>query len=1334
MKQLETDIDWAALEARLHHCLISDAAVLRKRLAGLRGRARRGQPIDQGLATLLPALDAAEAKVRERAQKRPRPAFDEALPIVAAREEILSAIGAHQVVVICGETGSGKTTQLPKLCLEAGLASRGLIGHTQPRRIAARSVATRIAEELHQPIGQAVGFKVRFSDHTDPGGYIKLMTDGILLAETRGDPDLLAYEVIIVDEAHERSLNIDFLLGYLTRLLKKRPELKLIITSATIDPQRFARHFGDAPVINVSGRTYPVEMRYRPLGDAAGEGIDLTAGILDAVDELCAEGPGDVLVFLPGERDIREAAEALRKHHPPATEILPLFARLSAADQMRVFKPGGRRRIVLATNVAETSLTVPGIRYVVDSGLARISRYSTRAKLQRLPIEPVSQASANQRAGRCGRVAAGVCIRLYGEDDYSTRPVFTDPEILRTNLAAVVLQMASLNLGSVEDFPFVEPPERRQITDAYTLLHELGAVDGERRITRMGHKLASLPVDPRLARMILAAQGEGCVRDVLILAAALAIQDPRERPMDAQAQADQAHRRFHDPRSDFLALLRLWDWFADQGRHLSRSKLRETCKKQFLNYLRMREWQDLYRQLADSAAAVGLSLGEREAAPAPEADAQTQAAWPTNVAAIHRALLAGLLSHIGRRQEDGSYLGARQRRFHVFPGSGLARKSPPWLMAAEIVETARVFGRINARIDPSWAEQLGGHLIRRSYTNVRWEAKPAQVAADETVTLYGLTLTSGRRVHYGPIDPAVSRMVFIRDGLVEGGYRSNAPFLKHNRALVAEVEALETRARRRDLLVDPQTLVAFYDERIPADIYSGSGFEGWRRKAEKAQPRLLFFEPDDVAMGDTGEVTDRRYPPRLRISDLSLPLSYRFEPGAADDGVTLEVPLAALNLLRPEPLEWLIPGLLAERIAALVKALPKGLRKPLVPVPDSVAALIADLETRPPEPDAGLLETLSARIAQRFGLHIETDDWQPGAIPDHLRLNIRVRDAEGRIVDEARDLDALQLRLRQAAGRAFADLAKVPVRKARPAAAANQGRAEPAADWDRPVVRWDVDALPEAVTFQRQGTTLKGYPALVVEGEGLRLALRDDPYKAASDHRAGVRTLILREHRDKIAYLRRHIPGLNAMALHFVRIGSQQALVDDLIQAAVERAYFDDGVPRDQAAYRAALERGGPRLVPAATELAALVADILARHHEAGRRLPTQPPAPWGPALEDIRQQLADLVYPGFITATPAEWLVHLPRYLQAVGMRLDKLAREPERDRRLRPQIEDLIDRYRKTRQAHRHNGWFDPALIDFGWWLEEYRVSLFAQGLKTAGPVSAKRLEALWAQVRKR
>ena len=1285
---------FAALRARLGECPTRDRAVLARRLRSLGRRWREGKPVEHALELLAAEVEAAVLRLRERRAALPVPTFDDSLPINAHRDAIAAALRQHQVIVLCGETGSGKTTQLPKICLALGLGAAGLIGHTQPRRIAARSVAARIAAELGTTVGGQVGYKVRFSDRTGPDALVKLMTDGILLAETQSDRQLDQYEVIILDEAHERSLNIDFLLGYLKRLLPRRPDLKLIITSATIDPERFSRHFQQAPILEVSGRTWPVEVRYRPLlaADEDERDRDLQQAILDAVDEVWKEGPGDILIFLSGEREIRETAESLRKHHPPNTEVLPLYARLSAAEQNQVFQPRGRPRIVLATNVAETSLTVPGIRYVIDPGTARISRYSPRSRIQRLPVEKISQASANQRAGRCGRVMAGVCVRLYAEEDYQSRPLFTDPEILRTHLAAVILQMCALHLGRPEEFPFVDPPDSRQINDGFRLLFELQAVDEQRRITDLGRQLAKLPVDPRLGRMLLAAQPEGCLRETLIIVAALAIQDPRERPLEKQQAADEKHRRFRDEHSDFLGLVKLWEYYREQMRQLSRNQLRNLCQADFLSFVRMREWHDLHQELLGRVTEMGMRLNE---APAPYAN-------------LHRALLTGLLGHLGLKQEDNAYLGARGRLFYLFPGSGLFKKRPHWVTAAEVVETSRLYARTVARIEPEWVEGLAEHLLKRSYAEPHWEKRPAQVTAAERVTLYGLPIIANRRVHYGPLDPALARELFIRQALVAGEFHCNAPFFRHNRQLLAELEELEVRARR-DLAADEETLYRFYAERIPEGVYSGLTFETWRKRAERDHPRLLFLDRA-VLLAQAGPVADgERFPDHLDLDGLKLPLSYRFAPGVEDDGVTLTVPLAAVNQVDPNRVDWLTPGWRAERMAALLKSLPKALRRNFVPVPNYVQALLEVIE-----PGArSLIAAMTEHLQRMTGVRIPEEAWNFDAVPPHLRMRFQVVDADGKTLAVGRDWAAIQAQLRGDARTSFSAL--------------------PTPEFERERLRdWDFGALPEEVSFVRNGIQLRGYPALIAEPDGtLALRVLDSLARAEAATRIGLRRLIGWRLGPLFKTLARDLPQFQRMTLHYLGLGTQEQLREDLLEAILDRAFLAEmPLPRDRAAFDQLFERGKTRLTAVRKEVCETADAILAAYHEVRRALTEESPV-WAEAMTDIRAQLARLVYPGFLSQTPPEWLPHLPRYLRAITLRLQKLWQAPDRDRQRCGDIIRLWQgcqrRLAEDARRERH----DPELIRFRWLLEELRVSQFAQELKTLLPVSVKRLEEQWERI---
>ena len=1285
----------ARLEPLIDQCPLQLRPALRKRWQGLRQRARAGKPFDRGLRALARELEAAAARRAARLAALPHPGYPLELPVVARRAELRAAIAAHPVVIVCGETGSGKTTQLPKICLELGRGVDGLIGHTQPRRIAARSLAARVAEELHSSVGQAVGCKMRFHDQVGAQTFLKIMTDGILLAETQGDPDLLQYDTLILDEAHERSLNIDFLLGYLKQLLPRRPDLKLIITSATIDPERFSRHFSGAPVIEVSGRTYPVEIRYRPVRGENEEEQDRDRGqaLLDAVDELAREGEGDVLVFLSGERDIREAAELLRKHHPPHTEVLPLFARLSASQQQAVFKPHRGRRIVLATNVAETSLTVPGIRYVVDTGLARLSRYSYRSKVQRLPIEKVSRAAADQRAGRCGRVAAGICIRLYSEEDYAARPAFTEPEILRTNLAAVILQMSALGLGAVEDFPFVEAPDPRFVRDGFKLLQELGAVDARQRLTERGRQLARLPVDPRIGRMILAAREELCLREVLVIAAALSVQDPRERPLDKAQAADEKHRLFAVPQSDFLGYLKLWEAYHEQARHLSQNKLRKWCQQHFISYLRMREWHEVERQLQRLVTDMGLRLNQEAAEPD----------------AIHRALLSGLLGNIAMKTAEREYTGARNLRLELFPGSVLAKKRPRWIMAAELVETGKRYARTLAAIEPRWVEPLAGDLVKRSHAEPHWEKRAGQVVARERVTLYGLPIVSQRKVNYGPIDPVLSRELFIREALVDGQLETPGRFMAHNRTLVAEVLELEARARRRDLLVSEDELYTFYDARLPADIHDKAGFERWRRQAEREDPRCLYFAREEL-LAQEEAVDARQFPAHLELQGLRLPVRYRFEPGEEDDGMTVTVPLAALNQLRPESFEWLVPGLLEEKLTLLIKSLPKQLRRHFVPVPDYARACRESLR-----PGTGpLLGALAERLATMSGVTVPAEAWRPEQLPAHLFTRFEVVDVQGKVLAAGRDLVELQA---QCGGRARASFQALPDSR-----------------WERSAItQWDFGTLPDFVTLEQAGVQVRGYPALVAEGQGIDLHLLDTPAEAAWRHRAGVLALLRRHCARTVKDVQRHLPGIDALCLRFAPLGSCAQLKEDILQAVVQQAFLAGREPpRSQEDFLACAREGEGGLVGVANEICGWLAPALEEYHSLGRLLKgALPPAQLEVAAE-LRTQLGELVYPGFVAATPFGWLPHLARFLKAMGLRWEKLPRNLGRDRQQAGLLGPRVERYR---QAFAALGEFEspaPALVEYRWLVEELRVSLFAQELKTTVKVSPERIDKAWEAVK--
>ncbi len=1280
-----------ALAREIDAGMLVDRRGFRRRLARLR-RARVGaEELRQALRQLKGEIAESAAQHARRRAQAPKPLYPQALPLLERRTEIAAAIARHPVIVVCGETGSGKTTQLPKICLELGRGAAAMIGHTQPRRIAARSVAARIAAELGSEIGAAVGYQIRFNDRVGPDTYIKVMTDGILLAEARTDRWLQRYDTIILDEAHERSLNIDFLLAYLKGVLARRSDLKLIIASATIDPQRFSQHFAGAPIVEVTGRTYPVELRYRPLEtadeDERERGQD--SAILEAVDELCALGRGDVLVFLSTEREIRDTAEALRKHHPPQTEILPLYARLSAAEQDRVFHPRGGRRIVLATNVAETSLTVPGVRYVVDTGYARISRYSHRRQLQRLPIEKISRSSADQRKGRCGRVSAGVCIRLYSERDYLERPEFTEPEILRTNLAGVVLQMKALGLGSVERFPFMDAPEPRLLRDAQRLLAELGAVDGHGRLTPLGRRLARLPVDPRIGRMILAAEGEGCIDEVLTIASALSVQDPREQAHEARERADAAHRQWSDPRSDFLALLNLWQSFAPQARHLSKNKQRAFCRDNFLSYLRMQNWRDTRRQLQELVRSMGAALN----------------AQPAGYASVHRALLTGLLGNIALRGERSEYLGARGTRLTIFPGSALAKKGPPWIVAAELVETARVYARTVAAIEPEWIEQAAGAFCRRTYLEPRWDERRAAVMASEQVSLYGLVLVSGRKVPYADIDPEQARALFIREALVHGRYTRAGAFLEHNRALIAELEELEHKQRRRDLLVNEERYVEFYDARIPRDVCDGRSFERWWWQAERAAPRRLYMRREYLMRHGAVDVTAERFPERLHVNGMEFTLAYRFEPGHPADGVTVTVPLIALNQLRAEQFEWLVPGLLRDKLIALIRGLPKKLRRHFVPVTDFADACQQALQASA-EP---LTAALTRELARMSGVTVPPEAWAAASLPLHLRMNFRLIDVDGQELAVGRDLAVLQ---RAYGGRAGQNLA----------------RRHGSVFERRDIREWDFGRLAERVELEEAGRKLYAYPALADDSGSVSLRLFDSPAKALRAMHAGLRRLFMLQLAQQLAYVRKHTPQLQEACLYYAPIGNCEGLRDDLVAASIDQAFIgEDPWVRDAAQFTARLQQGRSELVPTANAIAELAYEALAAYHVirqrlgAGRHSGTT-------ALADIDGQLRHLCYPGFLSATPHRWLVHLPRYLKAIRLRLDKLERAPARDRQWQEEVAPLWEAYLRRRAQ---TEWEDERLQDHRWMLEELRVSLFAQELGTLRPVSAKRLRAAWARI---
>ncbi|MDH2393238.1 ATP-dependent RNA helicase HrpA [Streptomyces sp. HNM0663] len=1309
-----SSVGFADLKTLLAGASLRDAHRLGRRLEGAR-RIRKPEARQAVLAEIAAEAEKSAARIAARAARAPEVSYPEQLPVSQKKDTILEAIRDHQVVIVAGETGSGKTTQIPKVCLELGRGVRGMIGHTQPRRIAARTVAERVAEELKTPLGEAVGWKVRFTDQVDQDEtFVKLMTDGILLAEIQTDRELRAYDTIIIDEAHERSLNIDFLLGYLAQLLPRRPDLKVVITSATIDPERFSRHFDDAPIVEVSGRTYPVEVRYRPLLEEDGEEADrdqITA-ICDAVDELQGEGPGDILVFLSGEREIRDTADALIKKKLRNTEVLPLYARLSHAEQHRVFQPHSGRRIVLATNVAETSLTVPGIKYVIDPGTARISRYSHRTKVQRLPIERISQASANQRKGRCGRTSDGICIRLYAEEDFLARPEFTDAEILRTNLASVILQMTAAGLGDIEKFPFIDPPDHRNIRDGVQLLQELGALDAKqkdpgKRLTQLGRKLSQLPVDPRLARMVIEADRNGCVREVMVIAAALSIQDPRERPSDKQAQADQQHARFKDETSDFLAFLNLWRYVREQQKERGSSSFRRMCKQEYLNFLRIREWQDIYSQLRTVAKQMGIHLSEQDAS-----DQQ-----------VHVSLLAGLLSHVGmkdvqkagveggRSTAKNEYLGARNAKFAVFPGSALFRKPPRFIMSAELVETSRLWARVNAKIEPEWVEPLAQHLVKRTYSEPHWEKDAAAVMAYEKVTLYGVPIVAQRKVNYGRIDPEISRELFIRNALVEGDWRTHHKFFADNRKLLTEVEELEHRARRRDILVDDETLFDFYDQRVPEHVVSGAHFDSWWKNKRREEPELLDFEREMLIRESAETVTKHDYPDSWRQGRLKFRVTYQFEPGADADGVTVHIPLQVLNQVTDEGFDWQIPGLREEVVTELIRSLPKPVRRHYVPAPNYAKAFLDRAEPLQ-EP---LTATLARELQRMVGVPVEAGDFDLSRVPDHLKISFRIVDERRRKLAEDKDLEALKLRLKPKARQALS--------KAAAGAATRSGGAVERTG----LTDWTIGSLTPVFETRRAGQPVKAYPALVDAGDGtVSVRLFDTEAEQAEAMWRGTRKLImLNIPVNPAKFAADKLGNQQKLALSRNPHGSVQALFEDCATAAADRLIADHGGPAwDEESFRKLYDDVRADLVDLTVRTIAQVQQILAAWQACERRLKSVGSPVLLANVQDVREQLAALMPAGFVTATGLRRLPDLMRYLVAVDRRLAQMPTGVQRDTTRMQKVHDMQDEYAWLLEQLPKGRPAPQEVLDIRWMIEELRVSYFAHALGTAYPVSDKRI----------
>ncbi|MBS0196834.1 MAG: ATP-dependent RNA helicase HrpA [Planctomycetes bacterium] len=1294
---LPVSVDAQDLIKRIEGCFHADRTRLLAQLHRLtRGvRDARSDP-----AAIVRGLLQAEARVAARRARIPRPVFPPELPVSQRKDEIAKAIAQHQVIVVCGETGSGKTTQLPKICLELGRGVFGMIGHTQPRRIAARTVARRIADELGRP--ELVGYKVRFGDATGPDTVVKLMTDGILLAETQGDRALSRYDTIIVDEAHERSLNIDFLLGYLKTLLPRRKDLKVIVTSATIDPERFSRHFSDCPIISVSGRTYPVEVLYRsPLGgDEDERDSDFDRALVQAVDEAASYGDGDILAFFSGEREIREAAEVLHKHHVPGAPratILPLFAKLSNDEQQRVFEPHDQhetRRIILATNVAETSLTVPGIRYVIDTGVARINRYSARTKVQRLEVEAISKASADQRKGRCGRVGPGVCIRLYSEEDFTTRPQYTDPEIVRTNLAAVILQMAALRLGRVEDFPFLDPPDSRLVKDGYDTLIELGAVTEAGELTPLGRDLAKLPIDPRIGRMILAANAENCLTEVLIIASALSIQDPRHRPFEKQDEADEAHAPFRDERSDFLSHLILWNAYRTQKRHLSSSKLRRWCKEHFLSFVRLKEWEEMHHQLADLAGGMGYHANQTKASPE----------------AIHRALLPGLLSNIGFKGEQGEYLGARGLKFNIFPGSVMFKAGAKWVMACELVRTTKLYARTLAPIPPDAIERAATHLVKKTHYDPHWDGRVGRAMVFERVFLFGLELANKRRVHLGGVDPQEARKLFIHHALVEGDCEIEAPFLSHNTRLASRVRELETRARRQDLLMDAAARFAFYDRTVPKEVFAVAAFERWRQVACRGNDKFLFMSMQDLVAPGAEVPNAADFPDELDIGGMVVPLTYVFKVGAADDGITLRLPVEALGQLDVKRIEWLVPGMVGEKVETILRGLPKDFRR-LLP---TIGALAEKVTSELKFGAGDLREEIRSGVRRASAVDVPLETLRSVALPEHLLMRLEIVDQKGEVVYLGRDVNALRAKLTP---------------QLRSTAMTNAD-----ARFKREGIKtWDFGDLPEKIEVERLGVKVAAFPALVDNRTSVGLRLFDSPGEAAISTRAGVRRLYVLDVAEDLRRQTSYVHNLERMAAQFAPLGSVQSLRGALSEAIADRAFLD-GLPpvRSQREYFARRGVGLDRLGSAVREVCDLTAAILAGYHAVTLQLSGKIPAGWTPAIADIRDQLTHLFPPNFMVACPFERLRHYPRYLQGIVERLRKLPGEGlNRDIRHAAEMAPLW-RAGLELVRRQHELGLDPVKVaEYRWQCEEMRVSLFAQELRTAVPVSAKRLQELWTSI---
>ncbi|MDJ0832737.1 MAG: ATP-dependent RNA helicase HrpA [Gammaproteobacteria bacterium] len=1270
---------------KLRQRILQDCACAdRAQLLQLLRQTQRDKSSTQIRQQLAQAIEQSVRKVESRQQQRPRVKLNQALPFYAKRDELKQVIRDNQVVIVCGETGSGKTTQLPQICIELGLADQGLIGHTQPRRLAARAVTNRIAEELNTRPGEAVGYKVRFSDTTRPESYVKLMTDGILLAEIQNDRWLNQYQTLIIDEAHERSLNIDLLLGYIKTLLPKRPELKLIITSATIDPERFSRYFDDAPMVMVSGRTYPVEIRYRPILDEEQRDRDRTQAVIDALEELFKLGAQDTLVFLAGERQIREAADRINKRFHQY-DVLPLYARLSNEQQQRIFKPSRQRKIILSTNVAETSLTVPGIHYVIDTGLARISRYSWRAKVQRLPIEKISQASANQRAGRCGRVAAGICIRLYDEEDFSNRDEFTEPEILRTNLASVILQMDNLRVGHIREFDFIEAPDSRLINDGYRLLDELQAVTADDRVTRLGKQIARLPTDPRLARMLLRASDLGCLKEAMVIVAVLSVQDPRDLSQDNRQAAQQKFRLWQDDKSDFIGWLNLWQELNQQKKELSRSQFARWCKKQYLSWLRIREWQDIHKQLQELARELKLSFNRGEA------DSEL----------VHRAILSGIPSHIANLDQDVSYKSTRGRETMIFPGSTLGKKTPKWIMAFSLIETTRLYAHTVSLMNPQWVMHDLQHLHQYEYYEPHWQQKQGRVGAYRNTRLYGLLVEGGRKVNFASIDPVVSRQIFIREALVEGRYQTHVNFIKANRKLIDFYRGQEERERRRDLLIGEQQIYEFYDQRLPATIVDAVSFEAWAKKLDSETIGKLTLFEQDVLKTEHAEDT-RTYPETLEVNNQKLRLSYVFDPADEADGVSVEIPLAVLNQFDDRDFDMLVPGLLEEKVQALIKSLPKNQRKNFIPVPDYARACVEVLE-----PGQPLYPQLSNQLQRMTGVRVDEDDWQVDRIDTHFRMRYQIMD-NGAVVASGRSLERLKADYAGRANEVFEQ----------------QVQHEQSISRDG-IMDWDFASLPQQVEVRQNGSVITAFPALVDYQDSVSIELFETAQDAGFYHATGIARLISFQLRDSIKYLRKNLPDIDQSALMYVAMGSKQELVEDILMASIFDCFLSAEHPHDRAQFEQLIDQHKSGFVTTANQVAELVHRILVLYRQLREHLQqAQLPAAH---LDDCWQQIEYLVYAGFVRDTAPQYLARLPVYLQAMSKRIDKSEHNLAPAERALPLITELWQQYLQlSEQAQDLN-----ALQQLRWMIEEFRISCFAQPMKPRMPVSENRIRQLMADI---